>query len=483
MATWRYIAQRATTGEFLDFEVPFLTRSELSWSLSAAGFLKGTVPSGVATMTAPDGRPLFEEWNTLLYAEADGEIRWGGIVIRSEIKGDAWNIEAATFATYPHGIPFLDEYYAAETDPADIIRLIWQHVQGFDSGNLGVVVTGQTPVKVGSKSESVANAAATAYSNAKTAYETERDKYTQLRDLATEASSTLTAKRRDLTNAKAALTEAKETKNPTQIAAAQNQVNAAQDAVNSAQATYDTRNAAAKTQADVRDRAKAAQDAANDRKKAATKDMKEDGGAYKLLWWEAPDCGDAIAKLAKDVPFDFTERHAWAANKTAITHEISVQYPRAGRRRDDLAFIVGDNITSQPEPQSNGDDFANTVFGLGNGEGPDMLQTTAANDDGRLRRVNVLSSKDTKILSTLQAQTRNELLKAASGLSIGKVTVRDHMNAPIGSWDLGDDILIQAEIPFLGRIALWHRIVAWTLTSDSTATLSLERSESFTYGK
>lgn len=483
MTTWRYIAQRATTGELLELEVPFLARDELTWSLSAAGSLKGTVTPGTGALIAQDGRPLLEEWNTLIYAEADGEIRWGGIVIRSEIGKDGWDIEAATFATYPNGIPYLDEFYAAETDPADIIRMLWSHVQNFPGGNLGVTVTGTTTVRVGSKSEAAANAATAAYIAAKAAYETERNKYTALRAAATQTSSELTDKRKALTAAKAVLTDAKKSKDPARIAAAQTAVNEAQNAVNLWQSALDSRNATADAQAQVRDQAKATQDAANTRKKAAVKAMKDDGGAYKLLWWETPDCGTAITNLVKNTPLDFTERHAWNANKTAITHEIAVQYPRAGRRRDDLAFIVGDNVISQPVPTSNGDDFANTVVGLGNGEGDAMLQTTAAVTDGRLRRVNVLSSKDTKILADLQAQTRNELLKSVAGLSIDKITVRDHSNAPIGSWALGDDILVQVEVPYLGRVALWHRIVEWSLTSESTATLSLERSESFTYGK
>lgn len=483
MTVWRYIAQRATTGELLDLEVPFLQQSELTWSLSAAGSFKGSVAPEIGKMTATDGRPLFEEWNTLLYAEADGEIRWGGIVISSEVNGGEWNIEAASFATYPSGMPYLGEFYASQTDPADIIRHIWDHLQTFTRGNLNVAVTGKTNVRVGSPSEAAASTATQAYTAAKAVYEAARDKYTALRAQATATSKELTQKRADKTAANAALTAAKKTKDPAQIQAAQTNVNAAQNAIDLWQAAYDDQDASAKAQAAVRDQAKAAMDSANAKKKTAVAAMKDDGGAYKLLWWEAPDCGSKIADLAKTTPLDYTEAHVWNADKTAITHTIQVQYPRAGRKRDDLAFVLGDNIIELPIPNSNGDEFANEVFGLGNGEGEAMVNTTTALDDGRLRRVNVFSSKGTKLVSTLQGQVRAELLKNLSNLTIDQIVVRDHPNAVIGSWALGDDILVQADVPWLGRLAIWHRIVAWSLKSDSTATLKLERSDSFSYGK
>jgi hypothetical protein len=494
---WRYIAQRATTGQFLDFEVPFLTRSELTWSLSAAGSLKGTVSPETGALQAMDGRPLFEEWNTIIYAEADGQIRWGGLVVSSEASGSDWDIEAATFATYPSGMPYLGEFYGAEQDVADVIREIWEHLQSFDTGNLGVQVTGTTGVKVGSKSEAAANAATAAYNAAKAVYTTERDAYTALRAIATDRShdrsdaiKARTAANATLSDKKTALAAAKRSKDPAAIAAAsaaadaaQTVANAATNLVNATDAIYQGADANADAQAKVRDAAKAKQDAASAAKKKALAAMKDDGGAYKLLWWEAPDCGSKIADLVASTPVDYVETHAWTADKTAITHTIDIQYPRAGRRRDDLAFILGDNITVTPTAKSNGDDYANSIFGLGNGEGEAMIHTTSAINDGRLRRVNVMTKKDTKQLSLLQAQARTTLLQSISSLTIDQIVVRDHPNAVIGSWALGDDIYVQADIPWVGRIGIWHRIVSWSLTSDSSATLKLERSDSFTYGK
>lgn len=485
MTTWRYIAQRATTGEFLDLEVPFLTRSELTWSLSAAGSLKGSVAPDMGALQAPDGRPLFEEWNTLIYAEADGQIRWGGIVIRSEASNDGWDIEAASFATYPTGIPYLSRFYGSGADPADVVREIWSHIQSYSapSGSLGVTVTGSTDQTVGSTSEAKYNAALAASNAAKAAYEGLRNQYTSLRATATAASKVRSLRITQRTAASKRLSAAKASKNQAEIAAATTVYNNAVAAVDAATADYNAKDAAADAKAAQRDAAKADSDAAAAVTKKAKDVMTADGGAYKLLWWEAPDCGTKIADLATSTPFDYTETHTWNADKTAVSHTIAVQYPRAGRRRDDLAFIQGDNITVVPTPVSKGDDFANSIFALGSGEGAAIIHSSTAIDDGRLRRVDVLNSKDTKDTTVLTSYARDALLKAAATMTIEQIQVRDHANAPVGGWALGDDILVQVDVPFLGRLSIWHRIVSWSLTSDSTATLKLARSDSFSYGK
>ncbi len=499
MAVWRYIAQRATTGDFLELEVPFVTRSELTWALSAAGSLKGTISPDTGAMRAEDGRPMFEEWSTLIFAEADGEIKWGGIVITSELSSDgkSWNIEAASFSTYPSGQPYLGAYYGVQKDPADIMREIWSHLQGFNRGDLGVNVTGTTPVRLGSTSESKYNDAADDYAAKKRTYVLERDEYTDLRAYATGRGKVRTAQsaakvsaNRTLSAAKSALVAAKKTKDPAKIAAATAAVNSAQAAYNAKLAdynasvtSYNNADKAADNQAKVRDAAKKVQDTAKAAMDAAKKVMDADGGAYKMLWWEAPDCGSKIASLAAETPLDFTESHRWNADKTAITHTIAVAYPRAGRRRDDLLFVQGDNIIDVPVPKSNGDSYANSIFGLGAGEGKGMKKMTTSIDDGRLRRVDVVSAKDVKSSDTLRAIARDALAHGLANTTIEQITVRNHDNARIGSWTLGDDILVQVDVPFIGRLRLWHRIVSWALTSDSTATLKLARSDSFTYGK
>lgn len=371
MSKWRYIAQRATTGEFLDMELP-LHRDELSWDLSGAGSLRGTVAPDVGALRLDDGRLLLEEWGTLIYAEADGIIRWGGIVISSKFDGANWSVEAAGFSSYPHGLPYEGEYSEIQVDPADVVRHIWQHLQSHPDGDLGVVVTGSTDRRIGTEPRDV--------------------------EFTTDGGETVAF----------------------------------------------------------------------------------EAGPYTLEWWEAPDCGAEIDSLVSETPFEFTEHHEWDGDE--IRHEIRLGYPRIGRKRTDLAFVQGDNVTSVVAPELDGDDFANAVLGLGAGEGKGALQRSTAVRDGRLRRTHVYTAKDVSSVSRMDARIQSELQRRQDLLTITEVTVQNHANARIGAWSLGDDVLIEATLPWLGDVAIWSRIVGWTLITENTAKLSLARSDSFTYG-
>lgn len=372
MSEWRFIAQRATTKQFLDFDIP-LTKDELSWDLGGPGSLKGSVSPDVGTMRAEDGELLLQEWGTLLYAEANGQIRWGGIVVSSSFDAGTWKVEAAGFGTYPHGLAYAGAYSKIGIDPVDAVKEIWRHVQSYPDGNLQVAVTGsKTPVRIG----------------------------TPPRDV-----------------------------------------------------SFTT---------------------------AAGQDVAFVSGPYELNWWSAPDCGSEIESLAKQTPFDFVEKHYWSGD--TIKHEFVIGYPRHGKRRTDLSFIQGDNIAKVVTPQIDGDDYANEVMGLGAGEGKGGLHRTTAVRDGRLRRSYVYSDKSVTAVARMDSLIKDQLQRRHISLDIQQVTVMDHPNARIGSWDLGDDILIQANLPWLGEIELWCRIVGWSLLSENTATLALKRSDAFTYG-
>lgn len=477
--TWRILAQRAVTGAWLHTDLP-VKRDSLSWALSAPGMFSGTLAPDLGGMLAEDGRPLLDEWSTLLYVEADGVIRWGGIVITSRFAGSAWRVEAAGFSTYPHGIPFGDSWALAEVDPARIVRDLWAHVQSWPDGDLGVTVEGSTPLRIGSQSTERLRLATVAWEQAKAPYDAankilkarqaveaaERKKYSPLVAARSAKSKELAA--------------AKKTKNPSLIAAAQAAYNTAKAAAAAQKAIVDQAAASRKAQADVVAPLKATLDARAETKRVAKEAEDADGGAYKLEWWDSPDIGDEIDRIVEETPMDFTESHRWDGDDVA--HTVTVHYPRAGRRRTDLAFNLGENVTAIAEPVRDGDRFANEVIGVGAGEGAGSLRRSTAVRDGRLRRPHVMLAKDVAKASRLDALIRSERIRRQQPLTIPSVTVRDHPHAPIGSWDLGDDILVQATLPWLGAVSIWHRVVGWALLTDHTARLDLERSDTFTYG-
>lgn len=366
MTNWRYIVQRARTGEILEWDLP-MRRDELSWALSGVGSLRGSMAPEIGGVEASDGLPLLDEWGTFIYAEASGQIRWGGIVVSSTFNKGAWEIEAASFATYPHGLPYLGDYSRIGVNPADVIEHLWTYLQSTPAGDLGVTVAGTasaTPIRLGTP-------------------------------------------------------------------------------------------------------------ASGD----------DEAEPYVLQWWEAPDVGSEIDSLCDEARIEFRETHRWVGDTEEIEHRIEYAYPRLGRRRDDLSFIAGENITEPVTPTRSGDDYANAVLGIGAGEGETATRVSVpGDDDGRLRRVSVYTDKGVRSKHRLTTLSRRELARLSRTLEIDSVTVRDHPNAPIGSWDLGDDVLIEAEVPWLGSVSLWCRITGWSLLDEVTASLELSRSDSFIYG-
>lgn len=138
--SWRVIAQRVLTREFLHWDVP-LGQSTTSRELSGPGGVFGTINPEMLGVIADDGRPLLEEWSTALYVEEAGRIRGGGIINKLPTKGTERQVEAAGFNRYPTGIPYVENYLPNDfTDPTQVFADIWTYVQSFPDSDLGVTV-------------------------------------------------------------------------------------------------------------------------------------------------------------------------------------------------------------------------------------------------------------------------------------------------------------------------------------------------------
>jgi hypothetical protein len=204
---------------------------------------------------------------------------------------------------------------------------------------------------------------------------------------------------------------------------------------------------------------------------------------YALAWWDHVDCGGEIDNLAKSTPFDYAEQHTWAnAARTTVDHHIKIGYPRLGRKRTDLRFAEGENIISKIPLSIDGAQYANEVIGIGKGEGSAMVTSTWALVDGRLRRPVIITDKYAD-KARLDSILLDELNKRLNVTDVTEVTIRDHPNAPLSAFDPGDDILVQAELPWVGKIRLWVRVLAITESDadPTTAVLATQRSDSFIY--
>jgi hypothetical protein len=152
VSKWRYIAARLNgdgTETFLSYDVP-ISGCQVTDVLSGAGSISGTITPEVAALQDEAGNPLFVPWSTAIYAEADGQIRGGGILSGLEEHGPNLVLDAVSFTGYANGMPYTGRESYANADPLDIVRHLWDHLQQASQGNVGMVLGGQTTqVRIG----------------------------------------------------------------------------------------------------------------------------------------------------------------------------------------------------------------------------------------------------------------------------------------------------------------------------------------------
>lgn len=203
---------------------------------------------------------------------------------------------------------------------------------------------------------------------------------------------------------------------------------------------------------------------------------------YRVPWWEFRDCGTEMDQLLEVASADYIERHTWNAYHDNVLHHIELGVPRLGKKRSDLRFVEGENIIEPIPLTVAGDDFAQTIIGIGRGEGRKIIHTEVAHRDDRLRRTaaaidKTASEAKIKRLANREYQRRND----TKGFET--VVIRDHPNARISTIDPGDDILVEAELRWHGRIRLWNRVISieQAISDDDVAILHLARSDQFRY--
>jgi hypothetical protein len=175
----RYLAQRITTGEWIDRDLP-LHDVTLTRDLSGPGGIQATISPELRRTTHTDGLRIFDEWSTVIYAALDnGEIQNAGIFVDASYEDGALTANCPGFTTYPHGYiystsrlwgpraaaaavpatatkPAVPAVTAiARPDPLKIVQDLWAYIQAQDDSNLGVTVVGTlaSTVRVGTFAE------------------------------------------------------------------------------------------------------------------------------------------------------------------------------------------------------------------------------------------------------------------------------------------------------------------------------------------
>lgn len=367
---WRYLAERltgdGTMGEMIHLDLP-LEDVEITEALSAPDAISGNISPVFASLRDSTGRPLLQPWKTAIYAEADGVIRAGGILVGAPNTGHQLRLDCMGFGGYPSEMPYADAYIGVEVDPLDVYRQIWNHLQSQPGGNLGMRIPGlKTGLKIGTELEQV---------------------------------------------------------------------------------EFDTESGPVSFEA----------------------------GPVQYAWHRTHDLGAEIDTLAEDTPFDWREKHAWVGDE--IWHFMDLGYPRLGSRRDDLRFVIGENIMEPPE--IDGGEYADEVLVLGAGEGATMRRGTARRRNGGLRRVAVVTDSTRTTPASAQSLAEAEVARRSGDGTIAEFTMRDTPNAPVGALDPGDEILVEGHAIGWRDLEVWCRVTGKTTrpANAGEASISVIRSD------
>lgn len=364
-AGWRYLAQRldgsGVNGEFIDLDLP-LSGVRLTSTLSGHNALQATITPRHSRLIASDGKPLLTEYGTAIWAEHQGEIRGGGVLVDSGLSGPDWGLDVVGLTGYADGLPYTGAWYGVEIDPTDCLRHLWDHIQTQPGGDIGLEVdTLKTGLKIGVALE---------------------------------------------------------------------------------QGEFDTENGP----------------------------LTYESGPVQYAWYQTHDIGSEINKLAAETPFDWTETHRWDGD--IIRHDLRLGYPRLGRRREDLRFVVGENIHVVPSINHDGEFYASEALVLGAGEGRTMIRGNHSRPTGRLRRVAVVSNSSLRDLTSANRVAANEVAARSNNVEIGSVIVHSSPHAPIGSVDLGDEIYLAGRLEWT-TLETWVRVTAISLSPDDSSSMEL----------
>lgn len=479
----RYELQRYGTWAWLDYEAPLVSSDGPEWCLSAYGQMRANVPSpAAAMMTAEDGRPVFEEGGTLVHVDFGGTAdrrRWTGIVSEASLTKKGWELTIIEWAGYFSWVPFEGLIRSVNEDPAALFAQLIDDVQARSGSWLGCSVVGTTPVRLGTDLDKlVAERRAVVDERKKTVdsfSKTAAKETKATQDLATTLADEVATFRRLVTEAQ------------TQVAALitagspAGQVDAARRLVVDRQADYqqaldgynfelDGAKRAVAAAKHTKEEAQTSYDAAKKLLDEARQRVKNEGGAYMIDGQDLPGAYRKIQELAEQCGFEWTTETTYSEGEPDL--RFVVQYPTAGRRRDDLIFETGVNITSALELDSAGD-YANAAVGVGAGEGPSAIRAGMAVKSPRLRRVVTVVDKGITSSAVLAARLRTQLATHSGGMFPSEITVRNHPNCPIGSWSVGDIITVRGTTSLGTAWSGLCRIESWSWPTETEAKLRL----------
>jgi len=455
----RFMFQDIRRGTWLNWDVAIVD-PEITWTLSGPTTIRGKVgPEDIEVIRGIDA------WGTWLHVEESGLIRASAIVQPLSIQGDDLMIEAVGVHGFAIGQQFEGEFSAVQIDAAEAMRQLWVYLQQPADAKLGVTLdptnTGRLlgePARI--EFEIDANTGAYVYEELR--LETDPGFEGLYMVVVDEVPAYVVFNLLSLNiydvyqNTETGAYVLLVTPMDYSMAATGLPAVMQVDPETGEQVWY-----------------------APKHKYIAAK-------PYEIAWWNGVDCGREIENLCKQTPFDFAEQPRWAGDQLAVDQHIAIGWPRLGTKRHDLRFAEDENLFAAVLLRETPSFYASQVIVRGAGEGRAAVRGQfGGNHSGRVRRVASITDQTITTRARAEALARDELYRRLAAYTISEITIdATHDNAPMGSFALGDDILVQANLPYYGEVQLWHRITAYSWYPDrNEVKLSLRRSEQFNYGR
>ena len=478
---WRFLAFTLNgdgTETLLASDLP-LEDVSFDAPLSGVPSMSASISTEV-TRLVEGGSSVLVPWSTAIYAEEDNTIRGGWIISGASERGPNLSLTGVGFTGYLAGIPYEGEASYVSADALDVLRDIWENAQAQPGGNIGLRVDpDMAGVLLGRQDPDTAPLHLEGSKMGALLPKGTRFRYQWTKTPAVVAK---TVKKTDKVTKKVTVT-----KTPAKPAVVETYFGQATRTYSKPPAGGFVVLRETKTGKVTRQLTgttlPAGHDVVGTIVKTAPKkdtDTGEELQPFTLQWFADSDLQPKVDSITQLGAFDWWEEHTWAPGGLSVQHFLRFAVPTAGRVREDLRFVVGENLLEEPDLQQRGEDFASEVVVLGAGEGRDMVRGTwKLSNNPRIRRVKTVSDKSIRTKAAANALAQRVGLAANGGDNITQIVVWDHPNAPIGSWQLGDTVLVQGNgIGWSGQWQISVRILATQTTPESDrATLTVTRAE------
>lgn len=131
--SWKFYAQRAVSGEWLDTDVQLADLS-LTYGLSTINSGQLLLPTPGIEPFGSDGRPVWGKWDTLFYAERNGALDWVGLADMVSPGATGTQVKLVGLSAWLSRVDFSGIYQVWQTNTFDVLRMLLDHANGKPRG-------------------------------------------------------------------------------------------------------------------------------------------------------------------------------------------------------------------------------------------------------------------------------------------------------------------------------------------------------------